>query len=90
MVDPILLRDARNVLCRSLVDMGVDIYWAETEAKAAVRRPGASLIANGIKYVGTSAEGERFRAVAVDVGDMRVVVVVPALQREICIELSDV
>lgn len=90
MVDPTPLRDVRNVLCRALMDMGVDIYDAEAEAKAAVRKSRTPMVVNGVKYVGMGADGRRFRAVAVDIDGMRVVAVVPARQREIHIELSDV
>jgi hypothetical protein len=90
MWDPILIRDARNVFCRALMDMGDEFYSAEAEAKAAVRKPGSSIVINGMRHVGAGADGKRFRAVGVDVGRTRVVAVVPAVQREICIELSDV
>lgn len=89
MVDPSPLRDARNVFCRALMDMGDEFYSAETEAKDAVRKPGSSMVINSVKRVGAGADGKRFRAVAVDVGRNRVVAVVPAAQREISIELSD-
>lgn len=90
MVDPSPLRDARNVYCRALMDMGVDVYDAESESKDAVRKSRVSMIVNGVKYMGTGADGRRFRAVAVDIGETRVVAVVPAKQREISVEITDV
>ncbi|NUR59212.1 MAG: GNAT family N-acetyltransferase [Catenulispora sp.] len=83
MVDPAPLRDVRNVFCRALMDMGVDIRDAEAEAKAAVRKSQTPVVVNGAKYVGIGADGKRFRSVAVDVDAVRVVAVVPATQRAI-------
>lgn len=83
------LRDARNILCRALMDLGAEIYSAQNEAKAAVRKSHASAIVNGVEHVGRGVDGKRFRAVAVDIGDIRVVTVVPVTQRKITIEISD-
>lgn len=90
MHDPILLRDVRNVLCRALMDMELDVRQAEAEARAATQLPDAKLMVNSVTHEGKGVVGARFRVVAVDIGDNRVVVVVPAQQREISVELAEV
>jgi hypothetical protein len=70
------------------MELGADIRVAEAEAAA--RKPQTFLVVNGVRYVGVGVEGRRFRAVTADIGNTRVVAVVPATQRQVCIELSDV
>lgn len=88
MSDPRPLGDGRNVLCRAFMDLGIDSDIASTESQVAIRRPRARLMVNGVKHRGVGADGERFRVVVADVERTRVVVVVPAVQEEISVELS--
>lgn len=81
---------ARVALQRALSELPVsDVGDAWAAAREATRRRRAWMTVNGRRLLGVGADAERYRSVAVTVGDRMVVAVVPADQEVVELQVSD-